>query len=150
MGKALEALIRVVYNDLSEEAGLYLITELKQLAGEDITFLTGCAYSGRSYVPPAYTVIKPGDILQLNEPITIAPHSASINMQYGKLVSKGSVDQYHPSCNLRFSRWSSDHPAYCAATQRTVRCSSFVARCVQNRHLLRRQYDSARASHHVS
>ena len=37
MGKALEALIRVVYNDLSEEAGLYLITELKQLAGEDIT-----------------------------------------------------------------------------------------------------------------
>ena len=28
MGKALEALIRVVYNDLSEEAGLYLITSL--------------------------------------------------------------------------------------------------------------------------
>ena len=37
MGKAIEALLRVVYNDLSEEAGLYFITELKQLAGDDIT-----------------------------------------------------------------------------------------------------------------
>lgn len=35
MGKAIEALIRVVYNDLSAEVGLYFITELKELAGED-------------------------------------------------------------------------------------------------------------------
>lgn len=37
MGKAIEALLRVVYNDLSEEAGLYFITELKQLAGDDVS-----------------------------------------------------------------------------------------------------------------
>jgi len=37
VGKAIEALIRVVYNDLSEEAGLYFVTELKELAGEDVT-----------------------------------------------------------------------------------------------------------------
>jgi hypothetical protein len=37
MGKAIEALIRVVYNDLSSEAGLYFITELKELAGDEIT-----------------------------------------------------------------------------------------------------------------
>ena len=37
MGKAIEALLRVVYNDLSEEAGLYFITELKQLAGDQVS-----------------------------------------------------------------------------------------------------------------
>jgi hypothetical protein len=37
MGKAIEALIRLVYNDLSEEAGLYFVTELKQLAGDDVS-----------------------------------------------------------------------------------------------------------------
>lgn len=37
LGKAIEALIRVVYNDLSEEAGLYFVNELKDQAGEEIT-----------------------------------------------------------------------------------------------------------------
>ncbi|MCK4901734.1 MAG: hypothetical protein KAS76_00140 [Thermoplasmatales archaeon] len=37
MGKAIEALIRVAYNDLSAEAGLYFVTELKELAGDDIS-----------------------------------------------------------------------------------------------------------------
>jgi hypothetical protein len=37
MGKAIEALIRIVYNDLSAEAGLYFITELKELAGDDVS-----------------------------------------------------------------------------------------------------------------
>jgi len=37
MGKAIEALLRVVYNDLSEEAGLFFITELKQLAGDQVS-----------------------------------------------------------------------------------------------------------------
>ena len=35
-GAAMEALIRVVYNDLSSDAGLYFVTELKEYAGEDI------------------------------------------------------------------------------------------------------------------
>lgn len=35
-GAAIEALIRVVYNDLSSDAGLYFVTELKEYAGEDI------------------------------------------------------------------------------------------------------------------
>ena len=35
-GAAVEALIRVVYNDLSSDAGLYFVTELKEYAGEDI------------------------------------------------------------------------------------------------------------------
>jgi len=34
---AVEALIRVVYNDLSEDAGLYFVTELKEYAGEELT-----------------------------------------------------------------------------------------------------------------
>ena len=37
IGKAIEALIRVVYNDIGNEAGLYFITELKESAGEEIT-----------------------------------------------------------------------------------------------------------------
>jgi len=37
IGKAIEAMIRVVYNDMSEEAGLYFITELKEFAGDRIT-----------------------------------------------------------------------------------------------------------------
>lgn len=37
VGRALEALIRVVYNDIGSEAGLYFITELKQLAGDEVT-----------------------------------------------------------------------------------------------------------------
>lgn len=37
IGKAIEALVRVVYNDISSEAGLYFITELKEYAGDEIT-----------------------------------------------------------------------------------------------------------------
>jgi DNA-binding protein Fis len=37
IGKAIEALIRVVYNDLGNEAGLYFITEFKEHTGEQIT-----------------------------------------------------------------------------------------------------------------
>jgi len=35
--KSIEALIRIVYNDIGDEAGLYFITELKEQAGEEIT-----------------------------------------------------------------------------------------------------------------
>jgi dsRNA-specific ribonuclease len=37
VGKAIEALIRVVYNDMNSEAGLYFVSELKELAGKEIT-----------------------------------------------------------------------------------------------------------------
>jgi hypothetical protein len=37
VGKAIEALIRVVYNDMSDEAGLYFVSELKEQAGEEVT-----------------------------------------------------------------------------------------------------------------
>jgi len=37
IGKAIESLIRVIYNDLSSEAGLYFVTELKELAGDDVS-----------------------------------------------------------------------------------------------------------------
>jgi len=37
IGKAIESLIRVIYNDLSSEAGLYFITEIKELVGEDVS-----------------------------------------------------------------------------------------------------------------
>ncbi len=36
VGKAVEALIRVVYNDLSSDAGLYFVSELKEYANQDI------------------------------------------------------------------------------------------------------------------
>lgn len=36
MGKAIESLIRVVYSDLSDDAGLYFVSELKEYAGEDL------------------------------------------------------------------------------------------------------------------
>jgi len=36
MGRAIESLIRIVYNDLSEEAGLYFVTELKEITGSNI------------------------------------------------------------------------------------------------------------------
>ena len=35
-GQAIEALIRVVYSDLRDDAGLYFVTELKEHAGEEI------------------------------------------------------------------------------------------------------------------
>ena len=37
IGKAIESMIRVVYSDLDEKAGLYFITELKECAGKDLT-----------------------------------------------------------------------------------------------------------------
>jgi len=37
LGKAIEALIRVVYNDVGNEAGLYFITELKENTDRNIT-----------------------------------------------------------------------------------------------------------------
>jgi len=37
VGKAIESLVRVVYNDLSTDAGLYFVSELKDKAGEEIT-----------------------------------------------------------------------------------------------------------------
>ena len=37
IGRAIEAIIRIIYNDLSAEAGLYFVTELKELAGEDVS-----------------------------------------------------------------------------------------------------------------
>jgi hypothetical protein len=37
VGKAIEALIRVVYNDMNSEAGLYFVSELKETAGKEIT-----------------------------------------------------------------------------------------------------------------
>jgi len=37
IAKAIESIIRVVYNDMNEEAGLYFISELKQIAGDEIT-----------------------------------------------------------------------------------------------------------------
>jgi len=36
LGKAIESLIRVVYNDLADDAGLYFVTEFKELAGETV------------------------------------------------------------------------------------------------------------------
>ena len=39
VGRAIESLIRVVYNDMNEEAGLYFVKELKEHAGEEITKL---------------------------------------------------------------------------------------------------------------
>ena len=35
VGKAIEAIIRVVYTDLDEDAGLYFIAELKKYAGDE-------------------------------------------------------------------------------------------------------------------
>ena len=37
IGKSIEALIRVVYNDIGNDAGLYFISEIKDLAGEEIS-----------------------------------------------------------------------------------------------------------------
>ena len=37
VGKAIEALIRVVYNDMDTEAGLYFVSEVKELAGKEVT-----------------------------------------------------------------------------------------------------------------
>ena len=37
IGRAIESIIRVIYNDLNEEAGLYFVTELKQYIGEQTT-----------------------------------------------------------------------------------------------------------------
>jgi len=37
VGKAIEALIRVIYNDMDSEAGLYFVSEVKEIAGEEIT-----------------------------------------------------------------------------------------------------------------
>ena len=37
VGKAIESLIRVVYNDMDTEAGLYFVSEVKETAGKEIT-----------------------------------------------------------------------------------------------------------------
>lgn len=37
IGKAIESILRIVYNDMNEEAGLYFVSELKEYAGDDVT-----------------------------------------------------------------------------------------------------------------
>ncbi|MDH7517839.1 MAG: hypothetical protein QHH19_05795 [Candidatus Thermoplasmatota archaeon] len=37
IGKSIESIIRVVYNDINAEAGLFFITELKKYAGDDVS-----------------------------------------------------------------------------------------------------------------
>ena len=37
IGKAIESILRVIYNDMNEEAGLYFVSELKECAGDAIT-----------------------------------------------------------------------------------------------------------------
>jgi len=37
VGKAIEALMRVIYNDINSEAGLYFVSEVKENAGKEIT-----------------------------------------------------------------------------------------------------------------
>jgi hypothetical protein len=37
IGKSIEALIRVIYNDIGNDAGLYFVSELRELAGENIS-----------------------------------------------------------------------------------------------------------------
>ena len=43
VGKAIEALIRIIYNDMNSEVGLYFVSELKEIAGKEITrMITDC------------------------------------------------------------------------------------------------------------
>lgn len=65
-----------------------------------VTLLAGCAAGGKLAEPAAISVIRPGSTLQLHQTLTIPAERARVYFQFGKVVGKLDVDQYHPSCNL--------------------------------------------------
>ena len=66
-----------------------------------ILSLPACTLYPVNLEPPAYQVIKPGQVLQLNENLTIPPDKAAVFIQSGNIVASSNIiDQWSPNCRV--------------------------------------------------
>ena len=65
-----------------------------------VVLSSACANYPTNHEPPAYKIIKPGQILQLTQSLAIPPEKAAVFFQFGKVISPKLVDQWAPSCRL--------------------------------------------------
>lgn len=68
----------------------------------------GCAPYPANQNPPAYKVMKPGQLIKLNESLTIPPDKAAVFIQFGKVIQPNTVDQWSPNCRIVVQGLSED------------------------------------------
>jgi len=65
-----------------------------------VTALTGCAASPDSPLASPYFELEPGSVLELHRDLEIPPGMARVFLQRGKVLSRGEMNQYEPSCDI--------------------------------------------------
>ncbi len=65
-----------------------------------VTALAGCAASPDSPLASPYFELEPGSVLELHRDLEIPPGMARVFLQRGKVIPKGEVNQYEPSCDF--------------------------------------------------
>ena len=65
-----------------------------------VTALAGCAASPDSPRASPYFALEPGSVLELHRDLEIPPGMARVFLQLGKVVPKGEMNQYQPSCDI--------------------------------------------------
>jgi hypothetical protein len=65
-----------------------------------VTALAGCAASPDSPLASPYFELEPGSVLELHRDLEIPPGMARIFFQRGKVIGKGGMNQYEPSCDI--------------------------------------------------
>ena len=77
-----------------------------------------CANQPVNQEPPAYQVIKSGQVLQLNENLLIPPESATVYLQNGAITQGNKIDQWSPNCRIVVERITEN--------ERTIQPDEFV------------------------
>ncbi len=65
-----------------------------------VTALAGCAASPESPLASPYFGLEPGSVLELHRDLEIPPGVARVFLQRGKVIPKGEMNQYEPSCDI--------------------------------------------------
>ena len=65
-----------------------------------VATLGGCAASPDSPLASPYFELEPGSLLELHRDLEIPPGMARVFFQRGKVVPKGGINQYEPSCDI--------------------------------------------------
>ena len=65
-----------------------------------VTALAGCAASPDSPLASPYFELEPGSVLELHRDLEIPPGMARVFLQRGKVIPRGEMNQYEPSCDF--------------------------------------------------
>jgi hypothetical protein len=111
-----------------------------------LAFLLAPGFQAGAAPNPAYIIPTAGSAVKLKRTLVVPPGRTKVYLQRGRVVSKRSLDRYHPSCN--FEVWNlrqtptSIHPGTFSVT-RSVRDIDFMvqSRPLQLAALRRVDYD---------